>query len=161
VARLRSCRAKSRKFVSSKKPDCISQSRCQQIEVRRPSDCDGAFFSVLSIPIFKYLHHEIGRFPHFGTGARQDAGLTGIGEHIIAVPNIVPAIRVAGTIEREFRCCHSFDASLSPILHDYWNLPQAPIPHFVYRALFSTDLTISRRVLGFCAAFFTGGLTRR
>jgi hypothetical protein len=36
-----------------------------------------------------------------------------------------------------------------------------PIPHFVYRLLFSTDLVASRRFPRFCAAFFTVTLTRR
>ena len=36
-----------------------------------------------------------------------------------------------------------------------------PIPHFLYRALFSTDLAVSRRFPRFCAAFFTVTLTRR
>jgi hypothetical protein len=36
-----------------------------------------------------------------------------------------------------------------------------PIPHFLYRALFSADLAISQRFPGFCAAFFTVTLVRR
>jgi hypothetical protein len=36
-----------------------------------------------------------------------------------------------------------------------------PITHFIYSALFSTDLISRRRFPGFCAAFFTVTLTRR
>ena len=57
------------------------------------------FFSVLSTPIFKYLHHEPVDFRHFGAGARQGAGSAGIGKHRVTVADIFPAARLAATFE--------------------------------------------------------------
>src|SRR5436190_16870856 len=121
------------------------------------------FFSVLSNLIFRYLHHEPVDFrisePELGDvrGPLQSAN--------IALPWLI-FFR-----QREWlqRLNENFDvATLSTrpfsalsymatggISH------RLPMPHFLYRALFSTDLVISRCFPGLCATFFTVTLKRR
>ncbi len=121
------------------------------------------FFSVLSTPIFKYLHHEPVDFrisePELGEVQGPLASAN------IALPWLIFCRR------RDWlqRLNENFDvATLSArpfsalaymatggISH------KLPIPHFLYRILFSTDLAVSRHFPRFCAAFFTIILTRR
>lgn len=121
------------------------------------------FFSVLSTPIFKYLHHEPVDFqiaePKLGKVRGPLASAN------IALPWLIFFRR------REWvqRLNENFDvATLSTrpfsalsymatggISH------RLPIPHFLYRRLFFVDLAISRCFPDFCAAFFTLTLTRR
>jgi SAM-dependent methyltransferase len=121
------------------------------------------FFSVLSTPIFKYLHHEP---VDFGISEPQLAEVQGpLASANIALPWLIFFQR------REWlqRLNENFDiATLSA--RPFSSLSymatggisrRLPIPHFVYRWLFLADIAISRRFPGFCAAFFTVALTRR
>jgi len=120
------------------------------------------FFSVLSTPVFKYLHHEAVDFrisepelekvhgPLASANIalpwliffRQREWLQRLNENFdVATLSTRPfsalSYMATGGISRRFR-----------------------IPHFVYRWLFLVDLAMSRRLPGFCAAFFTVVLTR-
>ena len=121
------------------------------------------FFSVLSTPIFKYLHHEPVDFrisePELGKVQGPLASAN------IALPWLIFFRRRewlqrlnenfdVGTLSARPFSALSYMAT-GGISH------RLPIPHFFYRALFPTDLTISRRFPGLCAAFFTVTLTRR
>ena len=121
------------------------------------------FFSVLSTPIFKYLHHEP---VDFRVSEPELSNVRGpLASANIALPWLIFFRR------REWlqRLNGNFDvATLSTrpfsalsYLATGGISRRLPIPHFLYRALFSTDLAISRRVPGFCATFFTVTLTRR
>jgi SAM-dependent methyltransferase len=121
------------------------------------------FFSGLSTPIFKYLHHEPVDFriaePKLGKVQGPLASAN------IALPWLIFFRR------REWvqRLNENFDVAIlstrpfsalsymatGGISH------RLPIPHFLYRRLFFVDLAISRCFPGFCAAFFTVTLTRR
>jgi len=121
------------------------------------------FFSMLSTPIFKYLHHEPVEFcisePDLGElhGPLASAN--------IALPWLIFFRR------REWlqRLDENFDvATLSTRPFSALSYMATggishtlPIPHFLYRILVSMDLAISRRFPGVCAAFFTVTLTRR
>ena len=121
------------------------------------------FFSVLSTPIFKYLHHEPVDF-----GVSEPA----LGEvrAPLASANIaLPWLIFFRRPEWVQRLSKSFDiATLSTRPFSALSYMatggisrKVPIPHFLYHALFSTDLAVSRRFPDFCAAFFTVILTRR
>jgi hypothetical protein len=121
------------------------------------------FFSVLSTLTFKYLHHEPVEFrisePELGEV------LSPLASANIALPWLIFCRR------REWlqRLNENFDvATLSTRPFSALSYMATggishtlPIPHFLYRTLFSIDLAISRRFPGFCAAFFTVTLTRR
>jgi SAM-dependent methyltransferase len=121
------------------------------------------FFSVLSTPVFKYLHHEPVDFrisePELGEVQGPLASAN------IALPWLIFFQR------REWlqRLNENFDIatfSTRPFSALSYMATggisrKLPIPHFLYRALFSADLTISQRFPGFCAAFFTVTLVRR
>jgi len=120
------------------------------------------FFSALSTPIFKYLHHEPVDFdisePKLGEVQGPLASAN------IALPWLIFFRR------REWlqRLNENFDvgalsarpfSALSYIATGGIS-HRLPIPHFLYRALFSTDLAVSRGFPRSCAAFFTVILTR-
>jgi SAM-dependent methyltransferase len=121
------------------------------------------FFSVLSTLTFKYLHHEPVEFrisePELGEV------LSPLASANIALPWLIFCRR------REWlqRLNENFDvATLSTRPFSALSYMATggishtlPIPHFLYRTLFSIDLAISRRFPDFCAAFFTVTLTRR
>jgi SAM-dependent methyltransferase len=121
------------------------------------------FFSLLSTPIFKYLHHEPVDFrisePELGEVHGPLASAN------IALPWLIFFRR------REWlqRLNENFDvATLSTRPFSALSYMatggisrRLPIPHFIYRWLFLVDLAIGRRFPGFCAAFFTVALTRR
>jgi hypothetical protein len=121
------------------------------------------FFSVLSTPIFKYLHHESVDFeisePELGKAHGPLASAN------IALPWLI-FFRRRDWLQR---LNENFDvATLSTRPFSALSYMatggisrRLPIPHFVYRRLFVMDLAISRRFPGFCAAFFTVALTRR
>ena len=121
------------------------------------------FFSVLSTPIFKYLHHEPVEFrisePELGTVQGPLASAN------IALPWLIFFRRH----EWLQRLNENFDVatvstrpfSALSYLATGGISRTVPIPHCVYRRLFVVDLAISRRFPGFCAAFFTVALTRR
>jgi len=121
------------------------------------------FFSVLSTPIFKYLHHEPVDFRISEPELEKVQGP--LASSNIALPWII-FFRQRDWLQR---LNENFDVANLPtrpfsalsymatggISH------RLPIPHSLYRALFSTDLAMSRRFPSFCAAFFTVVLTRR
>jgi ubiquinone/menaquinone biosynthesis C-methylase UbiE len=121
------------------------------------------FFSVLSTPIFKYLHHEPVDFrisePELGhvqgplssanialpwlIFCRRPEWLQPLNDHfdvtrISARPFGVLSYMVTGGISHRL-----------------------PVPGFLYRMLFGVDLALSRRFPGVYAGFFTVTLTRR
>jgi hypothetical protein len=121
------------------------------------------FFSVLSTPIFKYLHHEPVDFgisePELGEVQAPLASAN------IALPWLIFFRR------REWlqRLSKSFDIttlSTRPFSALSYMATggisrRLPVPCFLYRAFFSMDLTLSRCFPRFCASFFTLTLTRR
>jgi len=120
------------------------------------------FFSVLSTPIFKYLHHE-------GVDLTVSKPELSDVQGPLASANIaLPWLIFFRRREWLQRLNENFDvATLSTRPFSALSYMatggisrKLPIPHFLYHALFSTDLAISRRFPGFCAAFFTVILTR-
>jgi len=121
------------------------------------------FFSFLSTPIFKYLHHEPVNFlisqPELGK----------VRGPLVSANIALPWLIFFRRHEWLQRLNENFDiATLSTRPFSALSYMatggisrKLPIPHFVYRSLFFVDLTISRRFPGFCAAFFTVTLTRR
>src|SRR6266446_642422 len=111
------------------------------------------FFSVLSTPIFKYLHHEAIDFRI--SEPELDHVQGPLASANIALPWLIFFRR------REWleRLNDNFDvATLSARPFSALSYMatggisrKLPIPHFLYRALFSTDLAVSRRLPGFCA----------
>jgi SAM-dependent methyltransferase len=121
------------------------------------------FFSLLSTPMFKYLHHEPVDFsisePELGEVQGPLASAN------IALPWLI-FFRRHKWLQR---LNENFDVT-TVSMRTFSALSymvtggisrKLPIPHFLYRALFSTDLAASRRFPRFCAAFFTVTLTRR
>jgi len=121
------------------------------------------FFSVLSTPIFKYLHHEPVDF------RVSEPELSDVQGPLASANIALPWLIFFRQREWLQRLNENFDvATLSTrpfsalsymatggISH------RLPMPHFLYRALFSTDLVISRCFPGLCATFFTVTLKRR
>jgi hypothetical protein len=121
------------------------------------------FFSVLSTPIFKYLHHEPVDFRISEPELDEVQGPLASGN--IALPWIIFFRR------REWleRLNENFDvATLSarPFSAISYMATggisrKLPVPSFLYRAFFPVDLTLSRCFPRLCASFFTLTLTRR
>jgi SAM-dependent methyltransferase len=121
------------------------------------------FFSVLSTPIFKCLHYEPVDYRISEPELSQVQGP--LASANIALPWLIFFRRrdwlqrlnenfdVAILATRPFSAL-SYMAT-GGISH------RLPLPHFLYRVLFSVDLAISRRFPRFCAAFFTVILLRR
>ncbi len=121
------------------------------------------FFSVLSTPIFKYLHHEPVAFrisePELGEVQAPLASAN------IALPWLIFFRR------REWlqRLSENFDiATLSTRPFSALSYMatggisrRLPVPCFLYRAFFPVDLALSRYFPRLCASFFTVTLTRR
>jgi SAM-dependent methyltransferase len=121
------------------------------------------FFSVLSTPIFKYLHHEPVNFSI--SEPELDKVQGPLASANIALPWLIffrrPdwLQRLNDNFDVETMSARPFSA-LSYMATGGISR-KIPIPHFVYRRLFSTDLAASRLFPGFCASFFTVTLTRR
>jgi SAM-dependent methyltransferase len=121
------------------------------------------FFSVLSTPIFKYLHHEPVDFRISEPELEKVKGP--LASANIALPWLI-FFRRPEWLER---LSENFDvATLSARPFSALSYMATggisrtlPVPHFVYRWLFLVDLAMSRGFPGFCAAFFTVVLTRR
>jgi SAM-dependent methyltransferase len=121
------------------------------------------FFSVLSTPIFKWVHHEPVDFrisePELGEVQGPLASAN------IALPWLIFFRR------REWlqRLSKNFDvATLSTRPFSALSYMatggisrRLPVPSFLYRAFFPIDLTLSRCFPRLCASFFTLTLTRR
>src|SRR4029077_9294798 len=120
------------------------------------------FFSVLSTPIFKYLHHE-------PADCRISEPELGKVQGPLASANIaLPWLIFFRRHDWLQRLNENFDVvtlSTRPFSALSYMATggisrRLPIPHFLYRRLFELDLAIGRRFPGFCAAFFTVALTR-
>lgn len=120
------------------------------------------FFSVLSTPVFKYLHHEAVDF------RISEPELENVQGPLASANIALPWLIFFRQREWLQRLNENFDvATLSTRPFSALSYMATggisrrfPIPHFVYRWLFLVDLTMSRRFPGFCAAFFTVVLTR-
>ena len=120
------------------------------------------FFSVLSTPIFKYLHHEPVDFRISEPELRDVQGP--LASANIALPWLI-FFRRRDWLQR---LNENYDiASLSvrpftayPTLY-WWDISEAPCSRFSLSRIFPIDLALSRRFPGLCAAFFTVTLTRR
>jgi len=121
------------------------------------------FFSVLSTPIFKYLHHEPVDFRISEPELEKVQGP--LASANIALPWLIFFRRH----EWLQRLNENFDVT-TVSMRTFSALSymatggisrKLPIPHFLYRGFFVVDLAISRRFPDFCAAFFTATLTRR
>jgi SAM-dependent methyltransferase len=120
------------------------------------------FFSVLSTPVFKFLHHERVDFRISEPELEKVEGP--LASANIALPWLI-FFR-----QREWlqRLNENFDvATLSTRPFSALSYMATGgisrrfrIPHFVYRWLFLVDLAMSSRFPGLCAAFFTVVLTR-
>ena len=121
------------------------------------------FFSVLSTPMFKYLHPEAVDFRI----AEPELGEV---QGPLASANIaLPWLMVFRRREWLQRLNDNFDVS-SLTTRPFSALSymvsggishKLPVPHFLYRLLFRMDLELSRHFPRSCAAFFTLTLTRR
>lgn len=121
------------------------------------------FFSVLSTPIFKYLHPEAVDFqitePELGEVQGPLASAN------IALPWLM-FFRHREWLQRLNDNFDVTDLAVRPFTALSYMITggishRLPIPHFLYRLLFRMDLAISRRFPRSCAAFFTLTLTRR
>jgi len=121
------------------------------------------FFSALSTPMFKYLHHEAIDF-------RISEPELGHVQGPLASANIaLPWLIFFRTPEWLQRLNDNFDLtafSVRPFSALSYMATggishRLPVPGFLYRMLFRVDLALSRRFPAFCAAFFTITLTRR
>jgi Methyltransferase domain len=121
------------------------------------------FFSLLSTPIFKYLHHEPVDFQISEPELKHVQGP-------LASANIaLPWLIFVRNRDWTQRLNNRFDLarlSVRPFsalsyLATGGISRKLPVPAFLYRMLFGVDLALSRRFPSFCAAFFTVTLTRR
>src|SRR5436309_3919595 len=121
------------------------------------------FFSVLSAPIFKYLHHEPVDFRISEPELEKVKGPLALAN--IALPWLI-FFRRPEWLER---LSENFDvATLSARPFSALSYMATggisrtlPLPHFLYRTLFPMDLAFSRYFPHTCASFFTVTLTRR
>jgi SAM-dependent methyltransferase len=121
------------------------------------------FFSFLSTPIFKHLHHESVDF-------RVSEPELGEVQGPLASANIaLPWLIFFRNREWLQRLSDNFDLvslSVRPFSALSYMVSggishRLPVPRLLYRMLFPVDLALSRCFTRFCAAFFTVTLTRR
>jgi len=121
------------------------------------------FFSLLSTPIFKHLHHEAVDF-------RVSEPELGAVQGPLASANIaLPWLIFFRKREWLQRLSDNFDLvslSVRPFSALSYMVTggishRVPIPAFLYRTFFPIDLALSRCLPGLCASFFTLTLTRR
>jgi SAM-dependent methyltransferase len=121
------------------------------------------FFSALSTPIFKYLHHEPVDF------RISEPELTEVHGPLASANIALPWLMFFRRREWLQRLNENFDVatlSTKPFSSLSYMATggisrRLPIPLFVYRASFSVDLIFSRYFPRLCASFFTLTLTRR
>jgi hypothetical protein len=121
------------------------------------------FFSVLSTPIFKYLHHEPVDFRVSGPELAQVQGP--LASANIALPWLI-FFRRRDWLQR---LSDNFDVarlSIRPFSALSYMMTggishKIPIPGSLYRAIFPIDVALIRSFPRLCAAFFTVTLTRR
>jgi len=121
------------------------------------------FFSLLSTPIFKYLHHEPIDFCIAEPELEKVRGP--LASANIALPWLI-FFRRREWLERLKENFDITTLSTQPFSSLSYMATGGisrtlPIPHSIYRRFFSVDLAMSRRFPRFCAAFFTVSLTRR
>ena len=121
------------------------------------------FFSVLSSPIFKYLHHEPVDFQI------SEPELAQVHGPLASANQALPWLIFLRRSEWLQRLNQNFDISslsVRPFTALSYMMTggishKIPIPHFLYRAWFPVDLAFSRWLPRLCASFFTVTLTRR
>jgi hypothetical protein len=121
------------------------------------------FFSVLSTPIFKYLHHEAvdSRAP--------EAGLKEVSGPLASSNQALPWLIFFRRRDWLQRLDETYDVAnlmVRPFSALSYMLTggishKLPVPGFLYRGLFPIDLALSRHFPKLCASFFTVILTRR
>jgi len=121
------------------------------------------FFSLLSTPIFKHLHHEAVDF------RVSQPELSEVHGPLASANIALPWLIFFQNPEWLQRLSDNFDLA-SVLVRPFSALSymvtggishRLPVPRFLYRLLFRVDLAISRRFPDSCAAFFTLTLTRR
>ena len=121
------------------------------------------FFSMLSTVVFKYLHHEA---IDFRISEPELAHVEGpLGSANIALPWLI-FFRNREWLQRLNDNFDLTSVSIRPFSALSYMVTggishRLPVPGFLYRVLFSTDLAFSRCFPRFCAAFFTVTLMRR
>lgn len=121
------------------------------------------FFSLVSTPIWKFLHHESVDF-HISE-PELDHVQGPLASANIALPWLIFFRRrewlqpLDGNFDLATLSVRPF-SSLSYMLTGGIS-HRLPIPRLVYRAMFPIDLAVSRRFPRVCASFFTVTLTRR
>ena len=121
------------------------------------------FFSVLSTPIYKCLHHEA---VDFNT---REPELTEVRGPLSSANQALPWLiffRRGDWLQRLDRSYEIASLSVRPFTALSYMITggisrKLPIPDFLYRAFFPIDLTLSRYFPRLCASFFTVTLTRR
>ncbi len=121
------------------------------------------FFSLVSAPIWKYLHFEPVDFSISEPELMQAHGpLTSANQ---ALPSLI-FFRRREWLQRLNENYDIANLSVRPFTALSYMMTggisrKLPVPGFLYRALFPIDLALSRRFPDVCAAFFTLTLTRR
>ena len=120
------------------------------------------FFSVLSTPIFKYLHHEPVDFDISEPALSEIKGP--LASANIALPWLI-FCRRRDWLEQlsqryDLSRCTIRPFSAVSYMATGGISHRLPVPHFLYRGFFRLDLALSRRFPSLCAAFFTVILTR-
>jgi SAM-dependent methyltransferase len=121
------------------------------------------FFSLLSTPIFKYLHHEQVDFRISEPELKDVQGP--LASANIALPWLI-FFRRRDWFERlngkyEVENCSLWPFTALSYMATGGISHRWPIPALVYRAFFSVDRIFSRYFPNLCASFFTITLTRR
>jgi SAM-dependent methyltransferase len=121
------------------------------------------FFSVLSTPIFKYLHHEAVDCCAREPGLKEVSGpLTSSNQ---ALPWLI-FFRRRDWLQRLDENYDVANLTVRPFTALSYMVTggishKLPVPGFLYRGLFPIDLALSRYFPRLCASFFTLTLTRR
>jgi 2-polyprenyl-3-methyl-5-hydroxy-6-metoxy-1,4-benzoquinol methylase len=121
------------------------------------------FFSLLSTPIWKHLHHESVDFDI------PEPKLTHAHGPLSSANQALPCLiffRRRDWLHSLSDNFHVESCSMQPFSALSYMVTggishKLPIPHFLYRVLFPIDLALSRSFPRLCAAFFTLTLTRR
>jgi len=121
------------------------------------------FFSLLSTPIFKYLHHEAvdSRAPE--PGLKEVSGPLASSNQ--ALPWLI-FFRRRDWLQRLDENYDVANLTVRPFSALSYMVTggishKLPVPGFLYRGLFPIDLALSRHFPKLCASFFTVILTRR
>ena len=121
------------------------------------------FFSILSTPIFKYLHHEP---VDFGISEPELKNVRGpLASANIALPWLIFFCRRdwADTVSENYDVANWSIRFFSAVSYMATGgiSHKVPIPAWLYRAFFPMDLFLSRCFPRLCASFFTIVLSRR